>query len=208
MTKLKLTYFNFDGGRGESIRLALTLGKVPFEDDRVTYEKWPQIKTGLPFGALPVLYVDGSPLAQSSAICRYVGKLTDMYPADPWQAALCDETLETAEEMTMLIGATIGLADEEKKLKRQVLGSESLPAFLAGLERRLLSSGGIFFANSQLTVADLRVYDLVQWLRSGILDHLPADLVDRVAPSLVQHFERVKNEPRIKDYYSKRTQTA
>lgn len=204
MTKLKLTYFDFDGGRGETIRLALVLGNVPFEDDRVTREKWKQIKSQQPFGALPVLYVDGVPLAQSNAISRYVGKLADMYPSDPWQAALCDETLETVEEMTMHIGSTISLPDEEKKKKRLLLASETLPVFLKGLDRRLKSSGGTYFANQQLTIADIKVYDLIQWVSSGILDHIPQDLVELNASSLMRHCEMIKSDPRIKSYYDKR----
>ena len=35
MAKLKLIYFDFDGGRGEPARLALSIGGVPFKDDRV-----------------------------------------------------------------------------------------------------------------------------------------------------------------------------
>ena len=35
MPKLKLTYFDFHGGRGEPARLALSMGGIPFEDDRV-----------------------------------------------------------------------------------------------------------------------------------------------------------------------------
>jgi hypothetical protein len=30
----------------------------------------------------------------------------------------------------------------------------------------------------------------------------PADLPDCIAPKLVEHYERVKNEPRIKAYYA------
>jgi hypothetical protein len=29
---------------------------------------------------------------------------------------------------------------------------------------------------------------------------MPADLPDRIAPKLVEHYERVKNDPRIKEY--------
>ena len=32
---LKLTYFDFHGGRGEPARIALSIGGIPFEDDRV-----------------------------------------------------------------------------------------------------------------------------------------------------------------------------
>lgn len=204
MPKLKLTYFDFDGGRGEAARLALVMGNVPFEDDRVSRERWPSIKAQQPFGALPVLYVDGAPLAQSNAISRYVGKLTDLYPSDPWQAAICDQTMETVEDLTVQIGSTISLSDEEKKAKRQALVAENIPVFLSGLEKILKSNGGTFFANNRITVADLRVCDLVQWLKSGVLDHIPADLTDRVAPLLVKHMDMVKNEPRIKSYYDKR----
>jgi transposase len=40
-------------------------------------------------------------------------------------------------------------------------------------------------------------------LRSGLLDHVPADLPDRVAPKLVEHSERIKNDSRVKAYYAK-----
>jgi glutathione S-transferase len=68
MPKLKLTYFDFHGGRGEPARLALSIGGIPFEDDRVAPSDWPARKPDTPFGALPVLEVDGQTLAQSNAI--------------------------------------------------------------------------------------------------------------------------------------------
>ena len=204
MQKLKLTYFDFDGGRGEAVRLALTLGNVPFEDDRVAGERWAQLKAQQPYCALPVLYVDGAPLAQSNAICRFVGKLTDLYPSDPWQAALCDEVLETVEELTQHLGATMALAEDEKKQRRETLAKDVLPVFLTGLERRLQAAGGVYFCNERLTMADLRASDAIQWLGSGIIDYLPADLLSKTAPALVKHCERVKNEPRIMSYYAKR----
>jgi glutathione S-transferase len=53
-------------------------------------------------------------------------------------------------------------------------------------------------------VADLKVFMLVRWLRSGALDYIPKDLVDRVAPQLVQHLERVGGHPKIAEYYKRR----
>ena len=35
MSKVKLTYFDFDGGRGEPIRIALSIGGIDFEDHRI-----------------------------------------------------------------------------------------------------------------------------------------------------------------------------
>lgn len=45
---------------------------------------------------------------------------------------------------------------------------------------------------------------LIRQLRSGILDHIPTDLPDRVAPELVEHFQRVMKDPAIAAYYAKR----
>ena len=40
MPKLKLTYFDIHGGRGEPARLALSIGGIPFENDRVAPSDW------------------------------------------------------------------------------------------------------------------------------------------------------------------------
>ena len=57
MPKLKLTYFDFHGGRGEPARLALSIAGIPFEDDRVLGADWARRKPSTPFGSLPVLEV-------------------------------------------------------------------------------------------------------------------------------------------------------
>ena len=66
MTSLKLTYFDFHGGRGEPARLALSIGRVPFEDNRIKIADWPRLKDKPPYGGLPILEVDGEILAQSN----------------------------------------------------------------------------------------------------------------------------------------------
>jgi hypothetical protein len=44
---------------------------------------------------------------------------------------------------------------------------------------------------------------------SGTLgQNIPADLPDRVAPKLVKHYERVKNDPRVHGYYENHRVTA
>ena len=70
MPKLKLTYFDFHGGRGEPARLALAIAGIPFEDDRVPGSDWPRRKPSTPFGSLPVLEVDGAIVTQSNGINR------------------------------------------------------------------------------------------------------------------------------------------
>ena len=71
-------------------------------------------------------------------------------------------------------------------------------------QERLTAAGGEYFADKRLTVADLKIFMWIRWLRSGVLDYIPKDLVDRVAPLLVQHFERVASHPRVAEYYKRR----
>jgi glutathione S-transferase len=203
MAKLKLTYFDFHGGRGEPARIALSMGGIPFEDDRVKGDEWERRKPDTPFGALPLLEKDGEVLAQSNAINRYVGRLTNLYPSDPWQAAQCDETMEAVEDITNKIAATMFLSDEQKKAQRKALVEGPIPFYLARLQQRLEAHGGRYFASDKLSVADLKVFVLIRHLKSGVLDHVPTDLPDRIAPKLVEHYERIKNEPGVKAYYAK-----
>jgi glutathione S-transferase len=203
MAKLKLTYFDFHGGRGEPARIALSIGGIPFEDDRVKFADWTRRKADTPFGTLPLLEVDGQILAQSNAINRYVGRLADLYPSDPWQAAVCDEVMEAVEDITSQIVATMFLPEEQKKAQREALADGPIPFYLTRLQQRLEAHGGRYFAADRLSVADLKVFMLIRQLRSGVLDYIPTDLPDRFAPRLVEHYERVKNEPGVKTYYAK-----
>lgn len=205
MPKLKLTYFDFHGGRGEPARMALRIAGVPFEDDRVPLAAWPERKAGQPFGAVPVLRVDDYPLTQSNTINRYVGELSGLYPTDSWQAALCDEAMGLAEDIATRVVATFGIQDpEEMRAAREALVSGPLSADLRGLEKRLERSGGEWFADGRLTVADLKVAVQMASLRSGVLDHIPTDLAERVAPGLVRHRRRVEEEPRVAAYLKAR----
>ena len=204
MAKLKLTYFDFDGGRGEVGRLALHIGGVAFEDQRVKFDQWDSMRDFYPFRALPVIEVADNVVAQSNSINRYVGKLAGLYPKDDWQALLCDEVMDAVEDMDFQIGATLDLPDDAKKKAREELAAGPIPRYLEQLHARLKAAGGEYFADRRLTVGDLKVWMMVRWLRSGVLDHMPKDLVDRVAPSLVKHAERLAAHPKIAEYYKAR----
>lgn len=204
MGKLKLVYFDIHGARGEAARLAMVIGKVPFEDDRVKFADWQGRKPGTPFGALPVLELDGQAVAQSNGINRYVGKLAGLYPSDAWQAALCDEAMDGVEEIATRLWSTMALPEADRKAQRESLAAGPLSHSLDCLQRRLVAQGGQYFADGRLTVADLKVFVWIRHLRSGQLDHVPADLPDRVAPRLVEHYVRVTKHPAIKAYYAER----
>ena len=204
MPKLKLNYFDFDGSRGEVARLAMHIGGVAFEDNRIPRKDWPSLRDSAPFQGLPTLEIDGLVIAQSNTINRYVGKLAGLYPKDDLQAAQVDEVMDAVEDITARIGTTMTLDDEAKKKARESLAGGSLLRFLQQIEARLKRGGGEWFVEKRLTVADLKCYLWVRWLKSGALDYIPADIVDKNAPLLARHMERVKNHPKIAAYYAAR----
>jgi glutathione S-transferase len=205
MPRLTLTYFDMDAGRGEPARLAMAIGGVAFEDRRVAFADWRALKAATPYGAIPVLEVDGQTVAQSNGINRFVGKLAGLYPTDDFQAALCDEVMDAVEDVTNAVVATFSITDPaELKARRQALADGPIPFYLERLQRRLEERGGRYFADDRLTVADLKVYVWTKHLKSGRLDHIPTDLPDRVAPLLVRHCERVGSHPKVQAYYERR----
>ena len=142
MPQLKLTYFDFHGGRAEPTRLALHIGSIPFEDHRFTYAEFAEVRKSTPFGQVPVLHVDGVQVTQCDAINRYAGKLAGLYPTDPFQALLCDEVMYVVEEASVKMGPTFRMTGEEQKAARLALVNGPMPVYLRWLQSQLVAHGG------------------------------------------------------------------
>jgi len=200
---LKLVYFNIPFWRAETSRLALHLGGVPFDDVRPNREEFRQLKASgtLPYGQLPVLHVGDTILAQSTAIARYCGQLSGHYPAEPLHAACVDELLATANQISGLISPSMRAKDAASKLEmRTQLATETLPQWFAFLTQRLENNeGSPYFVGDQLTVADLAIWRLLDWLTSGLLDGLPKTMLDSF-PVLAAHHQHVGDIPRIRTW--------
>ncbi len=205
MPTLKLTYFDFDGGRGESIRLALAMGGIPFEDDRFGFDQWPDQQAAAPLHQVPVMEVDGEVITQSNAMNRYVGKLSGLYPDDALEALHCDETMAAVEDVLGKIVTTFGIEDDEEMRKaREALTEGPLTLYLGWFGNMLAHRGGRYFAGDRLSVADLKVFVWIRSLNAGLLDYVPIDLVERLAPNLMEHCQRVEEHPKIQAYYQER----
>lgn len=204
MNKLKLTYFDFPGGRAEPARLAMHLGGIAFEDYRFAPSEFSEVRKTTPLGQVPTLHVNDVQITQSDAITRYVGKLAGLYPEDDLQALFCDEAMGALEDFNIKIGATFGLTGDELKNAREALVTGALPKYLRWLQHQLESHGGAFLADNRLTIADLKAFVILRWLSSGNLDHIPGDLLETVAPSLRDYMKRIAELPAIAQYYAGR----
>lgn len=201
MPVLKLDYFDIHGGRGETARLIMALGEIPFEDDRIPMSEWPSRRDSMPLKGVPVLHVDGDAVTQSNSINRYLGRIADLYPDDEYDALRCDEIMDAVEDVVTAVVVTMRMQDEaEKKAAREALVDGPIATYLGYLEERL-AEGGEFFIDNRLTIADLKVFVWVRGLRKGILDHIPSDLVEKKAPLIAEHCDRLAQHPGIVAWY-------
>ncbi|HWB74509.1 MAG TPA: glutathione S-transferase family protein [Nannocystaceae bacterium] len=201
MPKIKLTYFDFAGSRGEECRLALHLAGVDFHDDRLANGVWPQLKPDTPFGSLPVLEVEGKGrLAQSNAILRYVGTQHGLHPSDPWEAARHDAILAVCEELRGKLGHSLATKDEEEKKRlREELAKGYLQQWGRAVEQQI--GDGPFVAGAKINVADLKLFIVANWLMKGTLDHIPKDVFADY-PKLNKLVDAVKNHPDVQRWYA------
>lgn len=204
MSEIKLTYFDFDGGRGEVVRLILSMAGIEFTDIRVNFQQFGELKPDLPLGSLPTLEVDGVKYTQANSMARYFGKQAGLYPEDPWQAFLCDEVMDIIEDIGNALYSTMGLKGEELKEARIKVTKGPLTTGLKLLEKRLNSTGGMYMLGEDFSIADLKVYEILSMLTSGRIDHIPTDFPDKAAPKLAGHIKKVLNHPGVKAYYENR----
>lgn len=206
MPHYKLSYFDIDGGRGEVTRIALHAAGIDFEDNRLTFPQFGEARSAMRFNAVPTLEIDGEEFSQSDAMSRYVGRLANLYPADPMQAMYCDEVLAAYEDLTHFIVGTFGLEGDALQEARRTLMDGKMTVYLTGLQELLQRGGGEYFADQKLTIADLRSFVQVRSLSTGVLDHIPADFVQSVAPALVEHQNRISSDNRVVAWYDSRKQ--
>ncbi len=190
-----LTYFDFDGSRGLECRLALTLAGVEFDDNRIKREEWRALKPTLPFGALPMLEVDGRRLPQSTAILRWVGRNHGMHPSDAWAAAEHDALMQSVEDLRHKVPGR-GLTEEEKKTAREEFAAGWLTRWAASISSHLI---GPYLEGDELHVADLKLYVILRAYLTGGYDYIPPSFFDDF-PTIQAFFAAVDAHPGVKAY--------
>ncbi|KAE9092261.1 hypothetical protein PF010_g17874 [Phytophthora fragariae] len=201
--KLKLTYFPLPG-RAEPIRLAFYIGGIDFEDERLSFDEFAEVKSRLPFNQLPMLEVDGEAISQSLAILRFAGSITGLYPTtDPLAAFRVDEIFVLIDEMfnSPAWRETVTERDHDKLLKmREGLAKGIIPKTLDFLEKRVAAFKGQYATGKALTVADLAIYAVVLLLKAG-RPGIPITIADPYE-NLQRVFGQVKAHPKVVEWNS------
>lgn len=204
---LTLTYVD-QAGRAEPIRLALFIGGVDFEDERISPEEFAVRKGLLPYHQLPVLEVGGDFLAETFAILRYAGTIGSggLYPAhDPLRAARVDEILSALDAHDNLYTQPL-MRETDPQIQAEMmrrLTENSIPTLLRFLDARVAAAGAKFACGDALSVADLAIFTLVAFMRDPSASGLPAAITEPFK-HLARVHDRVKQHPKVVEWYAAR----
>lgn len=201
MTRLILTYFDSPTSRGEECRLALHLAGVDFEDRRIQRKDWTTLKPTTPFGSLPTLELPGKPVVgQSNAILGHIGRHHGLLPKDEWEALRLESLMCAVEDLRHAITKTFGIQDpDELKLKRRELVEGPIQTWATNTERQII---GPFAGGERISVADIKLFVVGGWLKKGVLDHVPSDVISPF-PKLEQLYHAVASHPKIVEWYAR-----
>jgi glutathione S-transferase len=201
MAKYRLTYFDFSGSRGEDCRLALFLSGVEFEDNRLAGPAWKDMKPSTPYGSVPTLECEGKPiLAHSNVILTYVGREHGLHPKDPWEAARHEGVMASVEELRVATGPSGKIVDEaEKKKAREEFASGYLQDWGKNVSAQ---SRGPFVGGEAISVADVKVANMLQTFERGVLDYIPKDVLGGF-PKLTALKEAFDSHPKVKEWRSR-----
>ena len=202
-TSFKLTYLPVRA-RAENIRMMLKFADIEYEDEIVAGAAWQAIKAAQPFDKLPVLTLtDGTKLAQSAAISRWVAQRAGLLPADPTAAAIQDMVFEGCQELcggTFNINPICNVHDITGETfateKTKYLGN--WPGASANLAAQLGSAP--FFGGETPLMADFHAFHICD----NTLQLEPTAL--EAQPTLAAFVGRMAALPRMAEYLAERPQ--
>ena len=216
---IKLTYFDIEGA-AEPVRLALILSGTDFTDERIAFADWKDLKPKTPYGAVPVLTMDGGPMKpQSMALLRLVGSefSETLYPRDKLYDI--EETIGLLEDVQkswtpklylsmrpQVFGHPegFGKTPEGQQLVKQLREqwvAEELPRFAQFLEARLEKNEWLVPGCDHPTIADCFAVPLLRSFTKGHIDHVPTTALDPY-PKLVAYIQRFCALPSMAGRYT------
>ena len=217
-TPYELYYWPNIPGRGEFVRLVLEEAGAPYVDvGRQPREQGGGIEAvltfyagksdGHPIFAPPVLKQGELVLAQTAAICHFLGRRHGLAPADEVGEA---HGLELQLTIADLVGevhdthhpisAALYYEDQKAAAKKRAAHfvKERLPRYLGYFERALRHNGGDVLVGAAVSHADLSLFQALEGLAYAFPRAFEG--ASAATPGLLALRERVRVRPRIAAY--------
>ncbi|CAD6195764.1 unnamed protein product [Caenorhabditis auriculariae] len=204
MVQYKLTYFDLRG-LAETARQLFALAGVDYEDVRVDFDTWPEIKPKTFFGKLPILEVDGKQIPQSLAISRFLANKFGYAGKSDMEKAWADAFADQFKDFLMSIGpyfAAKRLGKPQSEID-SILKETVRPAYddlFKVVTKRLQKSSTGFLLDCGLTYPDLTLAELTFYAQK-------MGVIDSNYTEVLEHLKKVQSVPQIKKWIEKRPVT-
>ena len=71
--------------------------------------------------------------------------------------------------------------------------------YFSALEKIMQINGSTgFYVGNSMTIADIAMWRLLGWFKSGILDGIPKDILDEKYPLMLQNYNDIDANPEIR----------
>jgi glutathione S-transferase len=221
-SKLILEYFAIEGV-AEQVRIALSVGCVPFVDDAFPFSEWEtKRKPNTKYGQVPEMKLpNGSIITDSGAMLRLAGEADvhgKLYPINDVNARIKIEmVLGLVGDMARAWRPAIYLgmrpekfghppkgewkdADVTIKKIRESFLVDDLPRYMKYFTDMINENGGnAYLTGKDLTIADISAYQQIGYFRKGIADHVPKECLDAY-PEILAWMKRVEDHPGVAAY--------
>jgi glutathione S-transferase len=196
--------YDYDGtNRNEIIRFLFSVAGVSFKDKRVKQEEWERVKERIPIQKLPILRVNNQlKIYYLNAIVRYLARGFRLYGNANDDQAIIDIIFELTSEFQDQLFEQINHStdiEERKILLNQFLTDHGINYFNQ-LEKfyQIFNRPGPFYLGSQLSLADLIVYQTINYF----IDIQPT-LLDNY-DHLQQARSYLEKHPQLANYFQQK----
>lgn len=204
----KLTYFDIRG-LAEVPRLVLAAAGQAYTDDRIPFSRnadgsferadWDERKKSAPYGQVPILEVEGSKIAQSGSIVRFLSARLGLNGASDVEAALIDAGFEAVQDIRKNF-----FTSKADAAKLAEFWSTGFGASVAQLAKNV--QGETFFAKSnKLSYTDIAIYYLIWVLATENKEAV--DAVVAANPKIAALYTGVEKNEKIAAYLAARKVT-
>ncbi|BES96367.1 glutathione [Nesidiocoris tenuis] len=201
--KYKLTYFNIMG-LGEPIRFMLSYMGIDFDDFRIS--SYPEFaskyKPNMPFGKMPVLEIGNDRFYQSIALCRYLGKQTNLGGDNLREDLEIDMIIESISDVRSTVWTYFYNRDEQNKEKiKPKIMEEIVPMYMKKFDEIIEKDG--FLANKKLSWADVYFVAIL-----GYFSYMIKDDICKKYEHIRDLRDRIHDIPNIKAWVESRPVTS
>ena len=194
--------------RGAVIRALLSAANASWEDNKITFENWPTLKSSgkLEFGQMPALEVNGKFYCQTAAIELFIANKFGLNGSNIEEqyeilSLLCSRE-DIYQHMAKVFYPMTEEAQKNLPVAKNHLLTVVLPSFLKIYENRVNKRQGRFIVGNKLSLADiyLAVYVTIIFLQEGRRSEYGPVLTAN-APNLEKYVQDLTSNE-LKDFFT------